>query len=221
MEEQNKTRLMWTGAAMAAVASSVCCILPVVAVVLGLGGFAASAYFEPWRPYLLAMTIAFLAFGVILTYRRSRQHTCEPGSQCACPSSGRWNRVVLGFIAVLVIALMAFPHYSGSIARAFNKERKPASYAKASARAQATFNVEGLDCVGCAVMLEKNLLQTPGIYRAEVSFERRQAALDYDPRAMSLSQIGERITHFGFKIVPSAQPGPEPAALGPADNLMP
>lgn len=208
MEEQKKTRLIWTGAVITAAASSVCCILPVAAFVLGVGGVAASAYFEPWRPLLLAMTFALLALGFYLTYRRSRQQTCEPGSLCAYPSSGRWNRVVLGLIAVLVMALAAFPHYSSSVARAFNKERKPASNVKASAKAHVTLGVEGLDCGGCATLLEKNLSQTPGIYRAQVSFKRKQAALDYDPNAISLSQVAERIVHFGFKISPSAQPGP-------------
>ena len=219
MEEQNKTRLSWAGAVIAAAASSVCCILPVAAIVLGVGGFAASAYFEPWRPYLLALTIAFLALGFCLTDRQSRQQSCEPGSHCACPSSGRWNRVVLGLIALLVMAIAAFPHYSGSIARAFNKGRKPTPNLRPSARAHVTFDVEGLDCGGCAVMLEKNLSQTPGIYRAEVSFERKQVALDYDQSAISLSRIAERIAHFGFKIVLSGRPSPQVSAVGPEGNV--
>jgi copper chaperone CopZ len=199
---------MWTGAVITATASSVCCILPVAAIVLGVGGFAASAYLEPWRPYLLALTFAFLAFSFYWTYRKSRKQTCEPGIRCACRSSGRRRRVILGLIAALVMALAAFPHYSGSVARAFNKERKLAPNVGASSKAHVTFDVEGLDCGGCAVMLENNLSQTPGIYRAEVSFERKQAALDYDPRAINLSQAAERITHFGFRIVPSGQPTP-------------
>ena len=50
------------GAVFAAIASSLCCVLPLIAVVFGLGAFGAASAFETLRPYLLVLAFAALAF---------------------------------------------------------------------------------------------------------------------------------------------------------------
>jgi hypothetical protein len=56
--EQKTNSSRWTvlGAIGAALAASLCCILPVGAAALGVAGFAASAFFAARRPYFLALT---------------------------------------------------------------------------------------------------------------------------------------------------------------------
>lgn len=58
---------------LAAIAASLCCILPIV---FALGGFAivgASAFFESLRPYLLIVTFALLGVGFYLSYRQPKR----------------------------------------------------------------------------------------------------------------------------------------------------
>ncbi len=48
---------------LAALAASLCCITPLLAVVGGLGGVASSfAWLEPFRPYLIVLTVGVLGF---------------------------------------------------------------------------------------------------------------------------------------------------------------
>lgn len=48
---------------MAAVVSSLCCVLPLIAVIFGLGAFGFASAFETFRPYLLLVAFAALGYG--------------------------------------------------------------------------------------------------------------------------------------------------------------
>ncbi len=198
-EEKNKTKFALTGAIVAAVTASLCCILPLIAAVLGFTGFAASQFFEHWRPYFLAVTFGLLAVGFYLAYRRPRE-ACEAGSVCARTPMGRWNRAALWLVAVSVVVLAAFPYYSGWLARAVTKTSGPAEVPAQSSQAHAVLKIDGMVCGACAALLEKKLSQIPGVRRAEVSFEKKQAALDYDPGAVKPSQFAKAITDVGYKV---------------------
>src|SRR5438093_429912 len=82
---------------LAAIAASLCCILPIV---FALGGFAivgASAFFESLRPYFLIVTFALLGVGFYLSYRKPKQ-VCEPGSACARPPVNHLGRAACGLL---------------------------------------------------------------------------------------------------------------------------
>jgi copper chaperone CopZ len=201
-EEKNKTRFALTGAIVAAVTASLCCILPLIAAVIGFTGFAASQFFERWRPYLLAVTFGLLAVGFYLAYRRPRE-ACEVGSVCERTPIGRWNRAALWLVAVLVVVLAAFPYYSGWVARAVTKAKGPAEVPAQSSQAHAVLKIDGMVCGSCAALLEKKLSQMPGVRRAEVSFEKKQAILDYDPRSVDPSRFAKSVTDAGYKVAGS------------------
>jgi mercuric ion transport protein len=97
------------GSVVAAVAASVCCIGPVVAAAIGAGALgAASTRFEPYRPWLLGLTLILLGVAFATTYRRQAV-TCADGS-CA-PSSRGTAKIVLWIAVVLAGLLAAFPYY--------------------------------------------------------------------------------------------------------------
>src|SRR5229473_3100431 len=82
------------GSVLAAITASLCCIGPLVAVLLGASGFAASAVFEKWRPVFLVVTFALLALAWYLTYRKPKA-ACADGLACATKLVSKWNKVVL------------------------------------------------------------------------------------------------------------------------------
>ncbi len=67
---------------------------------------------------------------------------------------------------------------------------------------QVVLNIEGMDCVMCAAGLQNSLRAVPGVKRAEVSFQDKQAVLDYDPATVDASQFLKLITDSGFKVAP-------------------
>jgi len=100
----------------AALAASMCCILPIVFVLLGVGVAGAAAFFATCRPLLLGITFALLALGFYFSYRKPRQ-SCEPGSACELPNANRSGRLWLWIATAVVILFAAFPLYSGPVAR--------------------------------------------------------------------------------------------------------
>jgi len=59
--------------------------------------------------------------------------------------------------------------------------------------------VEGMSCTSCASGIKAMLKRTPGVISAEVSYERREAVVDYDPDKTSREKIVEAITKLGYK----------------------
>jgi len=59
--------------------------------------------------------------------------------------------------------------------------------------------VEGMSCTSCASGIKAMLKRTPGVIAAEVSFEKREAVVDYDAEQTSREKIVEAITKLGYK----------------------
>jgi mercuric ion transport protein len=197
--KKDNTRFALAGAVVAAVAASLCCILPVLAVALGLTGFAASQFFERWRPALLGVTFALLAVGFYFAYRPRRQ-SCEPGSACERTPVGRWNRVILWLATAVVVVLAAFPYYSGWVAQAVASTKQSAQVASQPGEAHAVLKIEGMDCGACATLIEKNLARIPGVRAVQVSFERKQANVEYDPKVVQPSRFVKAVEQAGYKV---------------------
>lgn len=91
------------GSVVAAVASSACCLGPVVLSALGAGALgAAAAGLAPYRPYFLAATAGLLGSAFYAAYRR-------PATACA-PSS-RHARIALWVATLVVVFIATFPYY--------------------------------------------------------------------------------------------------------------
>ncbi len=75
-EEMREERLAVGGAIITAFVASLCCIGPLLFVVLGLGAFGAAATFETARPYLLGLAVLLLAFGFYRGVLPTRRGVC-------------------------------------------------------------------------------------------------------------------------------------------------
>ncbi len=106
-----KTVLAVAGGVTAAVASTLCCAGPLVAVALGLSGAGLAATFEPLRPYFVGGTVLALSFGFVVL-RREEQRACEPGTLCASPIARRRMKRALWIATIVAITLITFPWWS-------------------------------------------------------------------------------------------------------------
>jgi mercuric ion transport protein len=86
-----------------------CCLFPVAFSFLGASGLAFATEMMPYRPYFIALTLVFLGAGFYFAYR-PQEVQCAPGTACAIPKSRRLQRVSLWAVAVLTLALVAFPY---------------------------------------------------------------------------------------------------------------
>ena len=198
-ERGNKTGLALSSAVVAAVAASLCCILPIIFALAGAGIMGASAFFAQLRPFLMVLTLLSLGFGFYFAYRNPKQ-VCEPGSTCAVPAVKRSGRIGLWMASAVVLVVAAFPYYSEAVAT-FLLPSKPAAAAVPHLE-RARFAVEGMDCTACATAIEKKLKTLEGVQNATVSYEQKQATVEFDSHKLSVAQLVQAIQDVGYRARP-------------------
>lgn len=102
------------GAVLAAFASALCCLGPLIFAALGLGGAGLLTKFEAYRPYFAVLTILLLGAGFYFTYRRpslARSAAAEgPACECELPRANRFGRIALWVATAVVAGFLAFPY---------------------------------------------------------------------------------------------------------------
>lgn len=111
MSQEKTGRLPLIGGVIAAIAASLCCVGPLVLVMLGISGAWVGnlAVLEPFRPYFLGAAIIALFFAWKKIYRAPAA-ACTPNSLCAMPQTNRIYKVLFWIVAVLVVLAMIFPY---------------------------------------------------------------------------------------------------------------
>jgi mercuric ion transport protein len=200
-----KDKVVLGGSIIAAIAASLCCLGPLVAVALGIGAFGAAAAFESIRPYLLGLTALLLAVAFYLTYRK-REVRCEDGS-CQVHSASRASKLMLWLATIAVIAFAAFPYYSGALFRIGSKGSSVV--ASDSNQARVIFKVSGMSCGSCAAHIHSALMKAAGIKSADVSYEKGEAVVIYDPAVTNPQAIKAAIDDAGYQATEDASSLPQ------------
>ena len=189
---------LFVSSVVAALAASLCCILPIIAAVTGAGTLAAATQWESWRPYLLALTALLFLSGLLLANRDSKS-ACAPGEACTSKGPSRWNVWSLVFVAALVIGVAAFPYYySGEAVRAMNDDK--AKDVGTGPVVTKTFWVSGMTCAACASGLEASFRNLPGVKKATVEYNAKRATITYDPAKQTEQVIRKLITDAGYQV---------------------
>jgi mercuric ion transport protein len=111
-----KEKLALGGSVLSAIAASLCCIGPLVRSSSVRAVLPRQGFLPKWRPLFLTIAALMLAPAWYLTYRHSKADHC---SAEGCPQNpvAKWNKVILWLATAFVIAIAAFPTYSGVAAR--------------------------------------------------------------------------------------------------------
>jgi mercuric ion transport protein len=115
---QAQKRQAWfaAGGILGALASSSCCILPLVLFSLGASGawLGSLSALSPYQPIFVAITLGFLGGGFWLAYRRPRP-ACDGSAACARPISSRMVKLALWGATLLVVAAITFPYVAPTL----------------------------------------------------------------------------------------------------------
>jgi mercuric ion transport protein len=196
-----KDKVILSGSVTTAIAASLCCLGPLLAVALGLGSFRIATTFETLRPYLLGLTALLLAGAFYLTYRKQAV-SCADGS-CQIRAGSRTSKLLLWLVTISAIAFAAFPYYSGPIFQVQAQDNKPSFSAN---DAKLVVIVGGMSCSSCAIQIKGTLDKLPGVKSAAVSYEKSEAVIVYDPKATNDAAIRSAITELGYEVGESAKP---------------
>jgi copper chaperone CopZ len=183
------------GALVAAVLSSACCWLPLVAIGLGASSAGVGAFFEAWRVPLLLATVALLGVGFYLVYRKPR---CAPGEACAVPNPRLQglNRGMLWLTTVFVAAFAFFPEYVGAFTGGGGEV-----VVAGPAQTTVQYRVEGMTCAGCEGHAREAIEAIPGVVSVAVSYRDSSAEVVWSGEPDNAAVAGA-IAEFGYRANP-------------------
>jgi len=200
----------WLGAGLVtALAASLCCITPVLALLGGISGIAASfSWLEPLRPYLIGSTVLVLGFA---WYQKLKPAPAD-AMDCACETDEKppflQSKKFLGIVTALALVMLTFPYYSA----AFFPAQEGASQDRANQEGgmtlvpaaqtgQAKLFVKGMTCSGCELSVNHALTQKPGVLKATSSHQEGIALVTFDQRKVTPQELARAVTQeTGYKV---------------------
>lgn len=182
---------------LAAVAASLCCITPVFSLLAGISGIAATfSWMEPFRPYLITLTIGVLAFA---WYQKLKLRTAEEIA-CACEENEKpsfWqSKKFLGIVTVFAAVMLAFPYY----AEVFYPETKLSEYKNVILESTYEINISGMTCTGCEEHVKLEVGKLPGVSGLEVSYEKGNAVVTFNESKTGIEEVKEAVDKTGYKV---------------------
>lgn len=192
-DEKNKTLL--TGALLALTAS-LCCLTPVLALLSGVSGIAATfSFLEPLRPYLIFVTVLVLG---VAWYQKLKPRK-EQEIDCECEERpGFWqSKSFLGVVTLFTIALLAFPSYSHIF---YSGKESAVPVAEASSSMVINFSISGMTCAGCEEHVKHAVNEVDGVLESNASYQAGTATTKFDPLKVSVDKIIDAINKTGYQV---------------------
>ncbi|SNS72427.1 Copper chaperone CopZ [Ekhidna lutea] len=189
----------------AAIVASLCCITPVFSLLAGIGGIAATfSWMEPFRPYLIVLTIGILGFA---WYQKLRPRTAEEIA-CECETGKQpsfWqSKKFLGIITVFAGLMLSFPSYAHIFYSNGGSQTPAAFFEQDSTKTdKIVLDVKGMTCAGCEAHVNKAVNQLEGIYEVKASYEEGTTQVKYNSEIIEVQTIIEAINKTGYKAIDS------------------
>lgn len=113
----DRSSLLLAGTAIVGgLAVSACCVLPLLFVMIGVGGsfMGTLIAFEPYKVFTIALTLAALGLGFYFAYRKPKAAACNADGTCGTSASKRVARTTLWVGSVFAVIAIAFPYVAPS-----------------------------------------------------------------------------------------------------------
>lgn len=181
---------------VSALLASVCCLGPVLLVLLGLGSLGFGAVVGRYHWWFI--TAAILLLSVAWRSYLKEASRCQTAS-CQM-TRGKMTRTVLTLASVVVAIFVSLNLYTyASQSRRTNAA--PASLAQGDV-ASVTIPVEGMTCFTCELTVESSLKKLSGVQSADAKVNEASAYVSYDPARVSLDDLVSAINKTGYHAKP-------------------
>lgn len=184
---------------LTAIAASICCITPVLALIAGTSGIASTfSWIEPLRPYLIGLTILVLVFA----WYQKLKPKLKAETDCACEEDEKpsfWqSKKLLAFVTLFSGLMLAFPYYSDIF---YTRPNKEIVYVQQGNVVDEAFVVEGMTCTGCEYHVQSEVNKLDGIVSVKASYGAGNTIVKYDRTKVSEEQIIKAINSTGYKVI--------------------
>lgn len=184
---------------LSAIAASLCCITPVVALLAGSSSIAANfAWIEPARPYLIGLSIAVLTFSWYLKLKPQKTNDID----CNCETTKKTpffhSKSFLGIVTVFAILMMAFPLYAKILTP--KPTAKMATLAALDHKQQVKFTIQGMSCSGCELEVNNELSKVTGVIAYKTSYATKSSLVTFDKTKVDVKTLEVAINKTGYTV---------------------
>jgi len=203
-ENSKKSKGVVATGVLAAVGASLCCITPVLALVAGSTGAAATfSWMEPFRPFLIGITVLVLGFAWYQKLKPVKAVEIGAADDCGCevePGKKPFmqTKTFLGIITIFAAGMLSFPSYAHIF---YPENESTVVITEVSNIQKVHFNIEGMTCQGCAEHIKHAVSENQGIVKVESSYEDGDATVEYDASVLSLDSLTASINATGYIVV--------------------
>lgn len=164
---------------LGAFAAMLCCVGPLVPILLGLGSATALFGLDRYKPWFIGLGLLILALASWFTVRK--QNRC-----CAVRSAARNVKTVttifgIGIGAYLLLQFAVVPALSSIASSKVAAAHGNANQETGAQEVEVSLRIEGMTCAGCAVGVEAAFLEVPGVSSAKVDWKTEKAIVRIDP----------------------------------------
>ena len=192
-----KTEKKLIGAGLlTAIAASLCCITPVLALVAGTSGLASTfSWLEPARPYFIGLTILVLGFAWYQKLKPKKQIDCN----CETEEKPKFiqSKMFLGIVTAFAIVMLAFPYYAHIF---YPKTEKQVIVVDKSNVQTVEFSISGMTCASCEEHVNHEVNKLSGIIKSNVSYENGNAIVEFDNSKTNIADIEKAINGTGYSV---------------------
>ena len=190
-----KNKLAVTGI-LTAITASLCCITPVLALIAGTSGVASTfSWIEPFRPYLIGLTILVLLFAWYQKLKPEKEIDCE----CETDKKPKFiqSKTFLGVVTVFAIVMLAFPYYSSMFYP--NSEKQIVVVDKSNIKTT-EYKISGMTCASCEAHVNHEVNKLNGIVNSKTSYENGNSIIEFDETKTNELEIEKAINATGYKV---------------------
>ena len=193
MKTDNK--LLGTGI-FTAIAASLCCITPILALIVGTSGLASTfSWLEPFRPYFIGLTILVLGFAWYQKLKLKKQIDCNCDTEEKLKSIQ--SKMFLGIVTVFAIVMLAFPYYSSIF---YPKTEKQIIVVDKSNVQKAEFTISGMTCTSCEANVNHEVNKLTGIINSTTSYDNGKTVVAFDNSKTNIAEIEKAINSTGYSV---------------------
>ena len=181
---------------LTAMAASLCCITPVLALIAGASGLGSTfSWLEPYRTYFIGLTILVLGFAWFQKLKPIKQKDCN----CITEKETKFiqTKTFLGIVTVFTIIMLTFPYYSSIF---YPKTEKQIIMLDKSNIQKIEFKISGMTCNSCAEHINHEVNKLSGIISLNVSYDNRNAIVEFDNSKTNIIVIEKIINSTGYSV---------------------
>jgi mercuric ion transport protein len=179
-----------------AITASLCCILPIVGIILGTSGLASTfSWVEPFRPYLIGLTI--LVLGLAWTQKLKPQKEIDCECTTAEKPKFRESKKFLGIVSTFAIMMLALPYYSTIF---YPNKEKQVLVIYTSDIKTTDFKIKGMTCASCETHVNFEVNKLSGIVNSKAAYKNGNAIVKFDSTKTNETEIEKAIITAGYKV---------------------